>query len=66
MFRFIFVVLFAALVLTVFLSTHYSLAGGNVKCEDGYTHTHWDPTGHGSNNPSSKEFKMLAYKGSLC
>jgi len=26
----------------------------------------WGPSDHGSNNPSSKEFKMLAYKGSLC
>ena len=65
MFRFIIVVLFATLVLTVFLSSHYSFAA-KVKCEDGYTDTHWDPKDHGSNNPSSKEFKMLAYKGSLC
>jgi hypothetical protein len=26
----------------------------------------WDPKDHDSNNPSSKEFKMLAEKGSLC
>ena len=68
MFRYITSILVATLVLTVFLSTstHYSFAGGKVKCEDGYQSTHWDPKGHGSNNPSSKEFKMLAYKGSLC
>jgi hypothetical protein len=65
-FRFIIVVLFVALVLTVFLSSHYSFAVGNVKCEDGYTHTQWDPKDHGSNTRSSNEFKMLAYKGSLC
>lgn len=65
MFRFFIVALFAAMVLTVFLSTHYSFAR-NVKCEDGYAHMNWDPKDHGSNTRSSKEFKMLAYKGSLC
>ena len=65
MFRHITVVLFATLVLTVFLSMHYSFAK-NVKCEDGYAHMNWDPKNHDSNNPSSKEFNMLAYKGSLC
>lgn len=65
MFRYITVVLFAALVLTLFLSTHYSFAK-NVKCGDGYADMKWGPKNHGSNNPSSKEFKMLAYKGSLC
>jgi hypothetical protein len=53
------------MVLTIFLSTHYSFAA-IVKCEDGYTHMNWDPKDHGSNNRSSKEFKMLAYKGSQC
>lgn len=65
MFRYITVVLFATLVLTLFLSTHYSFAK-NVKCGDGYANMKWGPKNHGSNNPSSKEFKMLAYKGSLC
>ena len=65
MFRFFVVALFAAQVLTVFLSTHYSFAE-NVKCEDGYAHMTWDPKDHGPNHRSSKEFKMLAYKGSLC
>jgi hypothetical protein len=64
-FRHITVVLLATLVLTVFLSMHYSFAK-NAKCEDGYAHMNWDPKNHDSNNPSSKEFKMLAYKGSLC
>ena len=66
MFRFLIVVLFVGLVLTVFLTSHYSFAVGNVKCEDGYTHTQWDPKDHCSNTRSSNEFKMLAYKGSLC
>lgn len=65
MFRYATVVLLATLVLTLFLSTHYSFAG-KVKCEDGYAHMNWDPKDHDSNNPSSKEFKMLAEKGSLC
>ena len=65
MFRYIIVVLFATLVLTLFLSTHNSFAQG-VKCEDGYAHMKWNPKNHDSNNPSSKEFKMLAEKGSLC
>lgn len=65
MFRYATVVLLATLVLTLFLSTHYSFAG-KVKCEDSYAHMNWDPKDHDSNNPSSKEFKMLAEKGSLC
>ena len=65
MFSHIVVVLFATLVLTLFLSTHYSFAK-NVKCEDGYADMKWDPKNHDSNNTSSKEFKMLAEKGSLC
>jgi hypothetical protein len=64
-FRHITVVLLATLVLTVFLSMHHSFAK-NAKCEDGYAHMNWDPKNHDSNKPSSKEFKMLAYKGSLC
>ena len=65
MFRYATVVLLATLVLTLFLSTHTSFAKG-AKCEDGYAHMNWDGKDHGSNNPSSKEFKMLAEKGSLC
>lgn len=65
MFRYATVVLLATLVLTLLLSTHSSF-GKNVKCEDGYAHMNWDPKDHDSNNPSSKEFKMLAEKGSLC
>lgn len=65
MFRYTTVVLLATLVLTLFLSTHNSFAK-NAKCEDGYAHMNWDPKDHDSNNPSSKEFKMLAEKGSLC
>jgi len=64
-FRYATVVLLATLVLTLFLSTHTSFAKG-AKCEDGYAHMKWDGKDHGSNNPSSKEFKMLAEKGSLC
>jgi hypothetical protein len=26
----------------------------------------WDPKNHGVNHPSEKDFKELAYKGSLC
>jgi len=64
-FRYITVVLFATLVLTLFLSTHYSFAK-KVKCGDDYADMNWNPKNHDSNNPSSKEFNMLADKGSLC
>jgi hypothetical protein len=57
--------LLATLVLTVFLSTHYSFAK-KVQCEDGYADMKWDPKNHDVNNPSEKEFKELAYGGSLC
>ena len=65
MFRHYTVILFASLVLTLYLSTHYSFAK-NVKCEDEYADMKWDPKDHDSNNPSSKEFSMLTEKGSLC
>jgi len=64
-FRYITSVLVATLMLTVFLTAHYSLAG-KTKCEDGYADMKWDPKNHEVNQPSSKEFYMLAYKGSLC
>lgn len=64
-FGYITVVLLATLVLTVFLSTHYSFAK-KVECEDGYADMKWDPKNHGVNHPSEKDFKELAYKGSLC
>ena len=65
MFRYITSILLATLVLTVFLTTHYSFAG-KVKCEDGYADMKWDAKNHEVNHPSSNEFDMLAYKGSLC
>ena len=65
MFRHITVMFVATMVLTVFLSTHYSFAK-KVECKDGYDAMKWDANNHGVNHPSSKEFKMLAEKGSLC
>ncbi len=65
MFRHITVVLLATLVLTVFFSVHYSFAK-KVECDDNYTDMKWDPKNHEPNNPSGKEFKKLAYVGSLC
>ena len=63
-FGYITVVLLATLVLTVFLSTHYSFAK-KVGCEDGYADMKWEPKNHGVNHPSEKDFKELAYKGSM-
>jgi hypothetical protein len=65
MFRHITFVLLATLVLTVFLSTHFSFAK-KVTCEDGYTEMKWDPNNHDVNDASEKEFEFLAYSGSLC
>ena len=65
MFRHITPILVVTLILTVFLTTHYSFAG-KTKCEDGYADMKWDPKNHEVNHPSSKQFDMLAYKGSLC
>ncbi len=65
MFRHITVALLATLVLTVFLSAPYSFAK-KVECEDGYDDMKWDPKNHEPNDASDKEFKELAYQGSLC
>ncbi len=65
MFRHITVALLATLVLTVFLSAPYSFAK-KVECEDGYDDMNWDPKNHDPNDASEKEFKELAYQGSLC
>lgn len=65
MFRKVTVALLATLVLTVFLSAPYSFAK-KVECEDGYDDMNWDPKNHEPNDASEKEFKELAYQGSLC
>jgi hypothetical protein len=64
-FRKVTVALLATLVLTVFLSAPYSFAK-KVECEDGYDDMKWDPKNHDPNDASEKEFKELAYQGSLC
>ena len=62
----LFLILFLAiLAVTAFLSAQYSFAK-QVKCEDAYTEMKWDPKNHDVNDPSSKEFDLLAYQGSLC
>ena len=65
MFRHITVVLFATLVVSLFLSTQYSFAK-KVECEDGYKDMKWDATNHEPNDASSNDFEELAYNGSLC
>jgi len=61
----IMVVLVTTMVFTVLFSTHYSFAK-EVECADTFTDMDWDPKNHEPNNPSSKEFELLAYHGSLC
>jgi len=61
----LFSVLFLAIIaVTAFLSAQYSFAK-QVKCEDAYANMKWDPKNHDVNDPSSKEFDLLAYHGSL-
>jgi len=61
-FRYITSVLVATLMLTVFLTAHYSLAG-KTKCEDGYADMKWDPKNHEVNHPSSKGILYASLQG---
>jgi hypothetical protein len=49
----------------VLFSTHFTFAK-EVECADTFTDMDWDPKNHEPNNPSFKEFELLAYHGSLC
>jgi hypothetical protein len=64
-FRQIMVVLLTTMVFAVLFSTHYSFAK-EVECADTFIDMDWDPKNHEPNNPSFKEFELLAYHGSLC
>jgi hypothetical protein len=59
------VVLVTTMFFAVLFSTHFSFAK-KVECADTFTDMDWDPNNHEPNNPSSKQFELLAYHGSLC
>ena len=59
------VVFVTTMVFTVLLSMNYSFAK-EVECADTFADMDWEPKNHEPNNPSSKEFELLAYHGSLC
>ena len=59
------VVLITTMLFMVLFSTQFSFAK-KVECTDTFTDMKWDPKNHDVNHPSSKEFKLLAYHGSLC
>lgn len=59
------VVLVTTMLFMVLFSTQFSFAK-KVECTDTFTDMSWDPKNHDTNHPSSKEFKLLAYHGSLC
>ena len=63
--RQIMVVLVTTMLLAVLFSTHFTFAK-DVECSDTFTDMDWDPKNHEPNNPSSKQFELLAYHGSLC
>jgi len=59
------VVLLTTMLFAVLFSTHFTFAK-KVECADTFTDMDWDPKNHDPNNPSLKEFELLAYHGSLC
>jgi hypothetical protein len=59
------VVLVTTMLFAVLFSTHFTFAK-EVECADTFTDMDWDPKNHEPNNPSFKEFELLAYHGSLC
>ena len=59
-------VLFATLILTVFLSTQQYSFAEKIECSDLFDDMEWDPKDHEPNSPSNNEFEDLAYHGSLC
>ena len=59
------VVLIPTMLFAVLFSTHFTFAK-EVECADTFTDMDWDPKNHEPNNPSFKEFELLAYHGSLC
>ena len=59
------VVLITTMLFAVLFSTHFTFAK-EVECADTFTDMDWDPKNHEPNNPSFKEFELLAYHGSLC